>query len=258
MRCAACQSALEASADRARCPACSATYPFDARYLELTPPGAEAPRAPRTLSTRLMQSPAVARVYESIWRPLTCALVTPASFTRQVALIRQAFGGPIRGPLLDLGTGTGNFARALARGAPALPVLAVDRSAPMLAVAAAQLERAALGSVLLLRADATRLPIRDGTFESALCCGTLHLLEEPSALLREVRRALRPGGRFVCLTYVRDGGPLRRRALARSRDLFGMELFEPARLEALVREAGLALTGVERAGLLAVLACAAP
>ncbi len=63
-----------------------------------------------------------------------------------------------------------------------------------------------------------------------------------------------PRGRFVCLTYVRDGGPLRRRALARSRDLFGMELFEPARLEALVREAGLALIGVERAGLLAVLA----
>ena len=264
LRCRACGASLHARAGGAACPACGATYPLRDRRLDLLDlldpsepmvTGRAGPRPATGLGARLMQWPLLARLYERVWRPITCALVTPASFPEQVAMIRRAFSGAIRGPLLDLGTGTGNFSRALARTQPSLPVLAVDLSAPMLAVAAAALRREALAGVLLLRADATNLPIQDTTFESVLCCGTLHLLEDPAALLREAHCVLLPGGRFVCLTYLRDGGPLQRRALAHSRGLFGMEFFEPAQLQAMVRSAGFTTLGVERAGRLAVLSC---
>jgi SAM-dependent methyltransferase len=56
-------------------------------------------------------------------------------------------------------------------------------------------------------ADATRLPFTDGSFAGAV---TSHLIEhvDPVALLRELRRALRPGGR-LCIEAPNLCGPAR-------------------------------------------------
>jgi SAM-dependent methyltransferase len=42
------------------------------------------------------------------------------------------------------------------------------------------------------------LPFADGSFDDAVCCVSVGYLVQPVAVFREVRRVLRPGGRFVC------------------------------------------------------------
>ncbi|WP_405740931.1 class I SAM-dependent methyltransferase [Streptomyces sp. NBC_01525] len=57
---------------------------------------------------------------------------------------------------------------------------------------------AAGGAVDLVEADAGALPFRDGAFDMACSAyGAIPFVADPVRVLREVRRVLRPGGRFV-------------------------------------------------------------
>jgi demethylmenaquinone methyltransferase/2-methoxy-6-polyprenyl-1,4-benzoquinol methylase len=56
--------------------------------------------------------------------------------------------------------------------------------------------------------DAERLPVRDGAFDGALVAFGIRNVGDPPAALREVHRALRPGGRFVVLEFQTPRGPL--------------------------------------------------
>ncbi|RJX33833.1 MAG: class I SAM-dependent methyltransferase [Desulfarculus sp.] len=99
-----------------------------------------------------------------------------------------------RGPLLDLGTGTGRMLPALAR-AGFLPV-GLDCSPAMLAQARRQ------PSALLVRGDAGRgLPFAGGVFAAVIGLhATLIHLSAPGeleAVAAEARRVLRPGGVLV-------------------------------------------------------------
>jgi SAM-dependent methyltransferase len=80
-----------------------------------------------------------------------------------------------------------------ARGSAGRPVLGVDRSAGMLAVAAGRLP----GRVLL--GDATRLPVASGSVGAVLMVWLLHLLSsaESEAALAEAVRVAAPGGRVI-------------------------------------------------------------
>ncbi len=96
--------------------------------------------------------------------------------------------------LLDLGTGTGRYAvEAAARGAW---VVGVDASPAMLAVARERL-RASGRPVQLVRADLAHLPFPDGAYDAAVAVTSLCFVDNPVAVLREVRRVLTPGGRLV-------------------------------------------------------------
>ena len=54
------------------------------------------------------------------------------------------------------------------------------------------------GDVELVEADAGALPFRDGSFDLACSAyGAIPFVADPVRVLREVRRVLRPGGRFV-------------------------------------------------------------
>ena len=74
---------------------------------------------------------------------------------------RGANTGPLRA--LDLGTGGGHVAYALARDAGA--VTAVDLSSDMLLAVAAEAERRGLRNIETVRAGAEDLPFRDGHFD---------------------------------------------------------------------------------------------
>jgi SAM-dependent methyltransferase len=80
-----------------------------------------------------------------------------------------------------------------ARGSAGRPVLGVDRSAGMLAVAAGRLP----GRVLL--GDATWLPVASGSVGTVLMVWLLHLLSsaESEAALAEAVRVAAPGGRVI-------------------------------------------------------------
>jgi SAM-dependent methyltransferase len=102
----------------------------------------------------------------------------------QQALIAIARVAPHR--VLDAGCGEGWFARLIA----APRVVAVDSSA------------AAVDSARALGLDARvasieRLPFEDGEFDVVVSNWVLYHLSDVDAGLREIRRVLRPSGRFV-------------------------------------------------------------
>ncbi len=101
--------------------------------------------------------------------------------------------------LLDLGTGTGDLAREALRQAPGCRVTAADFTLEMMLVGRARhgLPRDWAG------ADALNLPFADGAFDAAVSGFLLRNVTNLEQALREQRRVLRPGGRFVALDTTR-------------------------------------------------------
>jgi ArsR family transcriptional regulator len=98
--------------------------------------------------------------------------------------------------VLDLGTGTGRLLPMLAGQLDR--VVAVDLSRSMLARAR---ERLPAGRVRFLRADAARLPVADSVVDGVVANMILHHIDQPSVLLREASRVLRPGGQAVIVDF---------------------------------------------------------
>lgn len=115
--------------------------------------------------------------------------------------------------VLEVGCGTGHTIAALAaRGCRAY---GVDLSLGMARAARSRLRRKKLlADTCLGLADAARLPYAPACFDLAFCAFTLELFDTPeiSAVLNEMRRVLRPGGRVgvVALSLPeRPGGMVR-------------------------------------------------
>ncbi|MBG0568242.1 class I SAM-dependent methyltransferase [Actinoplanes aureus] len=114
----------------------------------------------------------------------------PASSPGDPLGIRRALTdllGPGSGRCLEVGCGTGVHAEQL-RALGWTPV-GVDLSSGMLGYAA--------GRLPVARADATRLPIRDGVLDAAVAVMVHTDMPGYPGVLREVARVLRPGGTFV-------------------------------------------------------------
>ena len=102
------------------------------------------------------------------------------------------------GNVLELGLGTG---RNLDRYPPGTRLTGVDFSAPMIELAGLRAER--LGRVIDLQlSDAQALEFPDGSFDTVVCTLALCSIPDDRLALREVKRVLRPGGRFLSLEHV--------------------------------------------------------
>lgn len=109
-------------------------------------------------------------------------------------LVRHEVGAGAR-RVLDVGTGEGQVARALAEGGPgSRRVVGIDPSTAQLAFAAE-----AGGGPVFLRATGEALPFPDGTFDAVVCCLVIEHAGDPDAVLAEMARVLAPGGRLVLL-----------------------------------------------------------
>ena len=108
-------------------------------------------------------------------------------------------GADERARLLDLATGTGAVARAAhARGAS---VVGVDIAPGMITVAHA----ASPPAIHFRVADASRLPFKDESFDVVTCGFALSHMTDRAAVLSQVRRVLRRGGRFVASAWGTHG-----------------------------------------------------
>lgn len=103
--------------------------------------------------------------------------------------------------VLEVGAGTGMFCAALARALPAAIVTGVEPSQPMREQAAAH---NAHPRVRYLDGSAERLPVPTAGFGLALLSRVVHHLPDRPAAARELARVLRPGGRLVIRTTVRE------------------------------------------------------
>ena len=97
--------------------------------------------------------------------------------------------------MLDLGCGTGKFARVLAERSLAR-VWGVDPSAEMLAEARKRVP----ASVGLKLGEAERLPFKADWFDAAVLWTVVHLIQRPLAFA-ELKRVLAPGGRLAIVTF---------------------------------------------------------
>jgi arsenite methyltransferase len=115
---------------------------------------------------------------------------------RRRALVREALDASSGDRVLDAGCGPGFYAaEILEQVGPEGSVVGVDRSEPMLALAAKRCEGHA--NVAFERGDVTALPVADADFDRALSVQVLEYVADIPAALAELRRVLRPGGRLL-------------------------------------------------------------
>lgn len=148
----------------------------------------DAERAGTVLDARRLRSAAFFADAAGRWDDLRTELFGPsASFAPLLGLLNPDW------VVGDLGAGTGSFSETLA---PFVRrVVGIDRSAEMLAAARLRLE--GVGNVDLRQGDLEELPIADGELDVAVLALVLHYVVDPALVLKEVHRALRPGGRVI-------------------------------------------------------------
>lgn len=119
---------------------------------------------------------------------------------RVVGEVRRAKPGRI----LDVATGTGELAIAMARRIRDVQVLGVDLSEQMLAVARRKIEARGLdGRIVLDRGDAERLAVADASVDVATVAFGVRNFGDLGAGLRELARTIKPGGKVVILEFSR-------------------------------------------------------
>ncbi|MBR1586782.1 MAG: ubiquinone/menaquinone biosynthesis methyltransferase [Kiritimatiellae bacterium] len=125
---------------------------------------------------------------------------------RALALLAKglAEGGLASPDILDIATGTADFAIAAARIFPDAMVTGLDLTPAMLEIGARKVAAAGLARrIVLMTGDATALPIADGSFGTALCAFGFRNFPDIPASLSEAARILRDGGQLVVLEFFR-------------------------------------------------------
>jgi len=114
------------------------------------------------------------------------------------------------GPLLDVGTGTGSMAFAMAARWPERPIVAIDIAEPYVAYAQS---KPAGASINFEVGDASTLRFENNTFSGTTAQLVLNFVPNPSAALSEMKRVTRPGGIVVGAVWDFRGGLVYQRLL---------------------------------------------
>jgi ubiquinone/menaquinone biosynthesis C-methylase UbiE len=109
----------------------------------------------------------------------------------------EKLGGPLDGlRVLEVGCGRGVGTELIKRRLRASQVIATDVDEDMLRHARRRLGRLSPGEVELELADATALRFEEGAFDAVVDFAALHHIPDWQRAISEIRRVLKPGGRF--------------------------------------------------------------
>ena len=111
--------------------------------------------------------------------------------------------------IVDVAGGTGDIAFRIHRRAPGARVTVSDINPEMLAVGRDRaLNRGIAASIEWVTADAESLPFPDRAADAVTIAFGLRNVTHRERALAEMRRILKPGGRFLCLEFSRVAVPL--------------------------------------------------
>jgi phosphatidylethanolamine/phosphatidyl-N-methylethanolamine N-methyltransferase len=116
---------------------------------------------------------------------------------RVILHLREQLQGAKR--ILDVGTGTGNIALALAQ--TVQEVDGVDPSPLMLEEARAKAQAKNIQNVRFSLQGAYELKFSDGLFDAVILSHVLHIIEKPELALSEAKRVLKKDGLLMAPTY---------------------------------------------------------
>jgi ubiquinone/menaquinone biosynthesis C-methylase UbiE len=122
----------------------------------------------------------------------------------------EALGSPSPESIVDLGAGTGLFARRFARLAPDAVVFAVDTEPTMLTWIAEHPDPAVDDRLRPVLSDETAVPLPDRSADLVIMINLHHELADPEATYREALRLLRVGGQLLLVDWAKadmTGGP---------------------------------------------------
>ena len=123
-----------------------------------------------------------------------------AQLTRLRAFLSPAHGQVI----LDLGTGNGYVAMAIAGADPMCRVVGVDVAVQAIARDLEQAKAQGLSNVEFLSYDGIMLPFADDHFDAAVCRYAFHHLPRPDTSLEELGRTVRGSGKLVLSDAIRE------------------------------------------------------
>ena len=167
------------------------------------------------------------------WAPIydqTFGRITTAGRARAVRAINDLPPGRV----LEAGVGTGI---SLPLYDPAHRVTGIDLSADMLRIARRRVEREGLTHVEAVREmDAGAMDFPDAAFDVAIAMYVITVVPDPDAVMAELTRVVRPGGRVMVLNHFSrpedDRGPVARieRGLAPHGEALGWRPVFPRRV----------------------------
>ncbi|ATB37157.1 hypothetical protein CYFUS_002578 [Cystobacter fuscus] len=185
------------------CDGCAAHFPVQEGILDLALPGNESLRTDRPyegLSGRMY-----ATFMEHPWLQNLDAWLLGMKVEDYYARIQEQLAVLGPGPSLDMPSGGGPFLGRVHTYQRAGPWLFADLSWTMLHRLRRKCEALGLREVVLIRADATRLPLRDGVLNNLVSLFGLHCFHDKASVFGELNRCLKPGGRILASTLTSEG-----------------------------------------------------
>ena len=155
--------------------------------------------ATRALSVTAVQNDFVARVYENLAFVYDWTFGPTLHPGRMHALKRMSIKPGDR--VLEVGVGTGINAALYPRDCT---VTGIDLSGPMLEKARERIARKGLTNIQLFEMDAADLRFPANSFDIVYAPYLISVVPDPVAVVREMRRVCRPGGRLVILNHFRS------------------------------------------------------
>lgn len=154
---------------------------------------------------------------------------------------------PVGGTIVDCPCGAGPALRRLDPGA-VVRYIAADLSPSMLRRFRKNVERRGLRRFELLEASATDLPLEPASADLFLSFWGMHCFEDPQAAVGEIGRVLKPGGRLVGATFVKEPKGFRQRFLLRPHTADFGRMCTEAELLDWLRDAGIVIEESSRSG----------
>lgn len=134
-------------------------------------------------------------------RHILPCLLDKACGLPQMTRLRARYVAQARGEVLEIGIGSGlNLPHY---GSEVTRITGVDPAAELTAKAEAR-ARAVSAPVEVMGLSGENLPCEDASFDTVVCTWTLCTIPDPLAAVREMRRALKPGGQLIFVEHGRS------------------------------------------------------